>query len=749
MNKEALPIGAAIPMESLTIRRAGGLARQLASGSHPYARLIACHRHSTDAAAEVVVFEVDVEVPQHPVHQINKRETFAAIFARHDRLAPEVLASRKDFPQVPHLLLRREEYPRSLCLYDEPWQSLKLSWTPPAFIERIRTWLALTARGELHGTDQPLEPILGEWEYYIILPTDIFVKKTGGPERLLVHIVEAGPKPAVLIARHLDDPLARGTGAPFVATTFRCEPQEHGVIRRCPTTFAELCELTAGANFDLNEALQVRLRSWLEHKDVHPARLIITIWFPKTRNVNAPPESSDIWAFAFCDNIRDIGIALNLWARHGNALAPLLSGVGAPDLSKLSITVLNPTPALTRKMAALLNGHANHAPDLIAAIGAGALGSQTILKLIRAGFGEWVIIDNDRLFPHNLARHELDGYDVGLPKAVALASRANATIEGPPVVTPLIIDVLDPGVNETLLGEALRDTSVILDFSASVPVARALAQDYRSEARRLSVFLNPTGIDLIVLAEDRERSISLDALEHQYYRSIIHHPDLADHLRTEDGRTRYAQSCRDVTSTVSEEFVGLHSAIAARAIREAISDSASSITVWRADNDLIVKKIAVEVSQSCQLKTGEWQVCFDEVLTQRLAELRNTKLPNETGGVLLGSFDLHRKIVYITDTVPSPPDSEEWPVLYIRGCAGLKPEVERISRISRGMLQYVGEWHSHPDGCSCAPSVDDCKVFAWLTAHMSVDGFPALMIIAGEKKEMAIYLGQMHAGIRP
>jgi len=34
--------------------------------------------------------------------------------------------------------------------------------------------------------------------------------------------------------------------------------------------------------------------------------------------------------------------------------------------------------------------------------------------------------------------------------------------------------------------------------------------------------------------------------------------------------------------------------------------------------------------------------------------------------------------VYVADTVPSPPDSKEWPTLYIRGCVGLEKEVRRI-----------------------------------------------------------------------
>jgi integrative and conjugative element protein (TIGR02256 family) len=107
-------------------------------------------------------------------------------------------------------------------------------------------------------------------------------------------------------------------------------------------------------------------------------------------------------------------------------------------------------------------------------------------------------------------------------------------------------------------------------------------------------------------------------------------------------------------------------------------------------------------------------------------------LPSETGGVFIGAFDVERKIVYVVDLVPSPPDSKEWPVLYIRGCRGLVERLEEVHQATGGMLQYVGEWHSHPDGCSTNPSGDDRKVFRWLVEHMQVDGIPPVMAIVGQ-----------------
>ena len=117
--------------------------------------------------------------------------------------------------------------------------------------------------------------------------------------------------------------------------------------------------------------------------------------------------------------------------------------------------------------------------------------------------------------------------------------------------------------------------------------------------------------------------------------------------------------------------------------------------------------------------------------------------PNETGGVLVGSFDLQNRIVYIVDTVPSPPDSEEWPTLYIRGCQGLKKSLDDIYEVTNGMLEYIGEWHSHPDMSPTSPSDDDLQVFSWLTGLMDSDGLPALMMIVGQRGNTSCFVGEI------
>jgi hypothetical protein len=104
---------------------------------------------------------------------------------------------------------------------------------------------------------------------------------------------------------------------------------------------------------------------------------------------------------------------------------------------------------------------------------------------------------------------------------------------------------------------------------------------------------------------------------------------------------------------------------------------------------------------------------------------------------------MQRKVLYIVDTIPSPPDSEEWPTVYIRGCKGLSKAVGAVERRTDGNLVYVGEWHSHPRGFGCSPSEDDMMAFAWLTGHMTAVGLPPLMAIIGSRGSHGFYLIEM------
>ncbi len=730
--------GEVIAPDSVSVPRARALAKALESGELPYVTSVSIFRLKT--GAEAIIVDVEVERGQEPPVPIQRMERVATVFFPSDNSYPEVLALREDFPHVPHLNCQEHDVPKSLCLYEEPWPEVKLRWTPSGFIERIRQWLALTAEGRLHGHDQLLEPVLVGHFWRIVLPTDLFNGAPSGiPERLLVARTTDSEKFNVLIAERL--PPGQRVASEFVATVFQTQPQQHGVIRRRPRSLTDLADLMNACGTDLLAELRQRLQRW-DVSEVRKAHLIMVVHFPKTRTAGGPVESRDVWAFALDGRIEDLGAKLGLWMISNGHIAPLLK----PDLTSrgenVLLDVLNTSFALSRSTAAALNGVAANSVA-VTAIGAGALGSQVVPKLIQSGWGIWTILDNDYLLPHNCARHHFSsaGY-VGQPKAELLANMCNTVLEAETNHRGIVVDLLSPGDKATEVRESLHRAGVVIDFSASVAVSRLLARAPECNARRIAVFLNPTGTDLVLLAEDGARTAPLDYLEMLYYREVAANPDLGNHLSRGPERLRYARSCRDLTSTVPEDLVGLHASIASRAIRNALQSDGSTVKIWRTDSELSVSITLASVPTRIEINTTLWRLVTTQAVIDKVRTLRAAKLPNETGGVFIGHFDTAASVAYIVDTIPAPPDSKEYPIHYIRGSAGLRSHVEGIKARTATMLHYMGEWHSHPDGYSCMPSKDDQTVFSWLTRWMQIDGYPGLMLIAGETAE-AWFIGEM------
>lgn len=743
------PPGERVGFDDLAGAKARDLVRILRPGNVPYCQLLECRRIEDPNPAEVVVFEVDVQRGQYPVHNVRRRERIAAVFREDDATVPEALALRSDFPLVPHVnslnttLLK--EFPRSLCLYDEPYHELKLTWTSVAFVERIREWLALTARGELHAEDQPLEPLLIGSPVTLVLPSDLFDEDEEAPELLIARVVQHEGNVRAIIAGYANG--SSQEGLRYVAAGLVGEPQEHGVIQSTPATLRELRNSLKATGFDLFRELQARLHSWRGSEDL--ARLLVMellliVALPKTRSESGSVEASDVWAFVCKEGAGRLGERLGVWQAHGGHLGVLL-GDDDVELQGEDITLLplNVNYALSRQKAAELSGADRREDVRIAMVGAGALGSQVFMNLARSGYGEWTSIDRDGLLPHNLAKHGLTGRDLGRPKATAITEAANETIDGAPIARPIVADVLAPGEYEEAVEEALDSAEILLDASASVAVARHLARDIESIVRRVSLFFNPSGTAGVMLCEDAERRSPLDWLEMLYYRELINRPSLRHHLRRPPARVRYARSCRDLSSALPQDLVALHAAIGARALRDVLGAEGAHIAIWRTnEGNLGVEHVEIEPTEAIERDLGGWRVVTDRWLLDKVANERLGKLPNETGGVLVGVHDTQRQILYVVDALPSPPDSTEWPSLYIRGSQGLVRRIREIGQITDGQLVYVGEWHSHPRGCSPAASGDDRKVFSWLEEHLRLEGLPPAMLIVGEG-ESALHVGSI------
>lgn len=698
---------------------------------------------------EAITILVRAEVPQQSRYDIRYEEPLAVVFDLNNERLPEVLALRKDFPQVPHLNLRREQIPKSLCLFAENPNDVKLRWTPVLLGKRILWWLKETARGSLHQQDQALEPFFGGITRPLIIPPDIF--SSGAREVLQVYHAPLGDGREVLLA---DTPgtTPSGLNAPeFSLFAFKLPTQETGVIHVEPQTLFELQLLCSTAGYDLFEELRAALREGIGRVLGEPKGTILVLEIPKQREAGMAIERSDIFGFR-CRIETQRGLADIGPGKLGELLGvlgpdptvasvnpryvPLLQTGSELAAANIRVELLMPQKLLTPVDAAFFSGHQDRIAPRILAVGQGALGSQLFENLVRQGFGEWTLIDEDFFAPHNAVRHAIMGKRYGLSKAVQMASLANETFAGPPIAKAINADVLAPGVHAEEIRIKARDADVILDMSVSVPVARHLALDLESNAKRISTFLSPTGLDLVVMSEGAGRSVPLDVIESQYNRAVVNDERLVGHLQMVFGQVRYGGSCRDISSRISQETVALHAAIGAKAVRDAVVQSGPSLSIWRCDREqMTVARYDIPVEPAQTITVKDWTIVTDDGLHCKLTEYRAQRLPRETCGVLLGYLDTMRRRIYVVDALPAPPDSVEEPDGCERGIIGLNDMVRSASERSLHQVDYIGEWHSHPDGASCSPSIRDLAQMEWVKARMNPEGKPALIgiVCAGER----------------
>jgi hypothetical protein len=684
--------GPTISPEHLAIRRAADFAAYLLKELNPWSRFLSAVRRDHE---EAVIFELRVEVPQRPMNDVRPVERLAATFEESDSKPPEIVALREEFPSVPHLDLSLRRLGPSLCLYEEPWTTIRLSWTAAGAIERLRNWLRLTAIGALHADDQPLEPLIAAGAEKVVLPPSLFGAPDFGVHRLSVRPVSDVKGRSTFIAS--DRAEITTSTAEVVGVTLSCPPQQHGVISLPPSTLLELHSMLARAGLDLISELRMKFREWVDSDNAWLAahtgsRVLLIVRLPKTRSVGAAPETTEVRAFLTGQDLGEVGADIGVWQMSGGKRGVLLETDTAKTGGQTIVAILEAMPSLSREFAAQLNGEVSQPSKRVVAVGVGALGSQVLLNVIRCGFGQWTLIDDDRLLPHNAARHALPSAFVGHAKATGMLALEATLFEGEVRSKAIVADILDPRDKGWEIAASIHESDVIVDMSASIPVARHLALDVTIGGRRMSLFLNPKGDSVAILAEDKGRKIRLDALEMQFYRLLLREPRLDRYMVNTSGRIRPGLSCRDMTSTLPQDMVAILSGIAGRAMKRLLMKDVAAILVWKVeDSSLSVQFIESAPQMPIFRKAGGWTVVVDRGLLQEIGSCREASLPNETGGILLGQYDTSRRIIYVFDMLPAPPDSDRWPTAYIRGSEGLVGRVTEATRLSGGMADYVGE----------------------------------------------------------
>ncbi|WP_292294678.1 ThiF family adenylyltransferase [Marivita sp.] len=687
--------------------------------------LVSCHRD--DGETEVVVVEVYVELGQAArVNDVREREAVAVV-TDPERAIPSVYPLRAEFPQhLPHMNLNYRGRRRSLCLFDARAEDIVHLYNPAMLIERVRWWMQKSAFGELHGVDQPLDPALAPSFWSLVLPPDF--------DATTNTFYAALPRTNHLISPILLWPWDSELGTDvqqYACSHIVTQPTAHGAMIDLPANVAELLEIYAELDVDLTGEIRKlfdgdltdpKLRTRMQRS------LLLLITTPLT-GADGTVGAKTTRAFLSPDtSLLDVGKALGIASDEGGAIGRLVAVPTDEDALKAQrLLPLNVVDGFTPEMARTTSGRSDAPNRKLVAIGVGALGSQSVLNLARMGQSKWGLIDQDFVAPHNLARHAAPGHAIGCSKSEVLAQEINGLFQKEEAIA------LHAGIGGDDTPDdvraALSEAERVIDFTASVQAARWLGHDADMQAPVSSYFVNPSGTALVALHEGAQRQGREGVVEMAYYAALSETEALTDHLAT-SGQVRIG-SCRDVSVTIPQSRMALIAGLAAADIQTTHTQPDAQVTIWsiEADGNVSVDRRTVDPFRDVTL--GEWTVM---VAPRVIAEIEIARGDGavETGGILLGGFDLDRRTLYVTAALPCPSDSKAGRSYFDRGARGVQDAIADVERTTMRHITYIGEWHTHPAGSTSAPSSLDRTLLNWVADLRQLFLMPGLLLILGD-----------------
>lgn len=685
---------------------------------------------------DLVVFELNTGVPQAPIYPLLPSEKLAVTFARMDG-SYLVHALRDSFPDTPHQALPFRGWPTMLCIDDRPWIDAQATWTPGELILRLLAWFERAAMGRSYDPRQPIEPNM-----------------IGSAVDVLVPASALGPNPPAYLVGELNEegtfvrirPFQEGDDVtkapPWTVVTYRMEPERVQRMRFVPQTLAELDEMCAARGLDLVNHLIARGRQWMsaDQRWSLSGRLMIVLDMPIVNLDGTTTGARDLRAFVSDVDLRQVLVALGI-AEHApsdlgeesNRLVPVLK----PDppvpeaLETVGVVVADVHQEFGLERAAELSDTEVFAVPTVL-VGCGAVGSHLAENLFREGRIRPTLVDEDRILPHNLARHTASMANVGGAKAGVLAERLRSlALSEHDAIIPITVPLRGSDVNEDALNSALTEAELIIDASASTSALRTLS-DHPTRARRASIFLNPRGTAAVVLLEDTDRRVTLRDAEAVYFSALLN-DELRDHLAPPVSPLAYSGSCRAVTSRIPQSRVAALTGLASVALSRMLSSADADGSVITLADDDAVRTVRLKPTAPSAVTYDGWTIAVASSCMAAVTALRNAGLPNETGGCLLGMFDLAARRIEVVAATGAPDGSRGTVTGFMRGRQGLREHLQLIEQRTAAQVRYLGEWHSHPSGVGSAPSATDRIQLSWLSELADIEGVPKLMLIAGDR----------------
>jgi Prokaryotic E2 family A len=344
-------------------------------------------------------------------------------------------------------------------------------------------------------------------------------------------------------------------------------------------------------------------------------------------------------------------------------------------------------------------------------IGGGSLGSKIAIHLARSGTAPSTVIDKGFLSPHNAARHALIP-DIPSLHSSWLLSKAQALTEAiagfGQSTKPFIEDFTYAATDRSLLNRLVpKNTWGIINATASLAMRETIAAIPVSQlkSRTIETALFGGGTVGIMTVEGQNRNPNCLDLIAEAYEFIRQDEFLRSSVFTDMIQFQsIGQGCGSATMIMSDAKISLFAASMSQGIAQLRANDFplenGRVLIGRVSEDnmgMSWETIDVPPTHLVAIDNSHWKVRVSERAHQKICHEYDAYSNTETGGILVGRISEISQTFFVTDILPSPPDSERMPNKFVLGVQDVKKTIREYENSCKSALYCLGTWHTHLD----------------------------------------------------
>lgn len=636
--------------------------------------------------------------------------------------APSVYTFHTRFAGFPHV-----QWKNSLCLFQAPATEWNASDGMFGFLDRLDLWLKKAALNELDAVGMPLHPPVA---YPNSNRTPIIVPRINTPEVSdegwfgLASIKNITENRVDIVGWSQDYKSIKSEKVAAVILLSKELPFEY------PTNVQKLIEELESHGISRQRLFLTLQYAVLGNTNDDPLYLIVGTPQRGIQGSNEKKQHLSVW-YISPTIAKGLRLAIHKYSNNSD-----LQSIG----SEVEQIIIDWTKKAKIEWCSVREDRPeiiiqrDHSSDLsifkgksVSLWGCGALGSHIAEYLVRAGISKIILRDYSRVAPGILLRQLYNDIDIGEFKSIALAGRlSKIQVNSDLVIEPIASNL----INHLDSADWHDNVDIIIDTTASHNVLHKLETKLKmvsnpkpyiasmmighSAENGLSVL---TGRNSIAGPHDIIRKAKMFAANEiplKYY---------VDEFWPAKPRTELFQpepGCSDPTFVGSESDVALLAGLMLNNIAHDLKSSPEQTSYvnfikqphlenlnpvpshakFKMEPDIKINDpfagYHIRLSDSAWKEIKSW--------INRCKRTKGDKI--ETGGILFGERDDVAKIIWISEITGPPPDSLESSNYFQCGVEGIaEANLEKKNR-SRGSVQFVGMWHTHPESAPIPSEID-------------------------------------------